>query len=132
MAATTMTGLRALMKSGDRTRTGRSPACSEPTTGSSRTLSTSPRFGLVLQDTMSLLLQRLKLLFDLPVDVGHVRQTGGDLLAERRPALRVEPALHEIRDDLAALSRRHAHLERRQHGCGQRVGAFCKGHSLPS
>src|SRR5437899_13079711 len=99
MAAIRMMGLCSLMRSGETTRAGRSPACSEPTTGSSRTRTTSPRFGLAVDGTVDLLFKRVVLALDFEVNLGHVAATLDDLLAQLLAAVAVEPALHQGRYD---------------------------------
>src|SRR5438094_6552278 len=84
-------GLLSLMKSGETTRAGRSPACSEPTTGSRRTRTMSPRRRLFFEDTMDFLLERVIFLFDFQVDLGHGFAAFFNIVAQFHAALPVDP-----------------------------------------
>src|SRR5579885_2209829 len=119
-----MTGQCRLITSGEMTRAGRSPACSDPTTGSRRTRTTSPRRGLVIEGMLDLLLQRVVLPLDFQVDVGHLPAAFDHRLAELLALLLIEPGAHQLRDDGAPLSGGRGALKLLQRGLGQGVGAL--------
>jgi len=77
-----MTGQCWLMTSGEITSAGRSPACSDPSTGSRRTRTTSPRSGLVIEGTFDLLLEWMVFALDFEVNVGHLAAAFDHLFAQ--------------------------------------------------
>src|SRR5437667_1446595 len=99
------------MTSGEITSAGRSPACSEPSTGSRRTRTTSPRLRLCVESTVDLLLQRVVLALDVQVDACHLAAALDHLAPELLSPLPFQPFAQEPRDDGAPLSRIHRLLE---------------------
>src|SRR5438552_18532805 len=106
-----MTGERSLMKSGDRTSAGRSPACSEPSVGSKRTRTTSPRSGLPVDRTVYLRLQRRPLLRGIQVYVPHLPAAFFDVAAERLALPLCQPSSQELRNYSAPLAGAYLFLE---------------------
>src|SRR4051794_24314969 len=98
MDAMRMTGQCSLMTSGDRTRAGRVPPCSDPSTGSRRTRTISPRRGVVFEGMLDFLFQRVVFAFDLAVDLGHLATALDDRLPKLLAAAAVEPVLKELSD----------------------------------
>src|SRR5581483_2069253 len=128
MAATRTMGLLSLIKSGEITRAGRSPACSDPTTGSSLTRTTSPRRGLVVNGTMNLLLEWMVFFFNFQVHVGHGRAALDNLAPQSFPPGLFKPVLHQGSHEGAAFPGRHLAFECVHGRGGQCVGAFYQIH----
>src|SRR5947209_3367455 len=111
MDAMRITGECSLIGSGEMTSAGRSPACSEPSTGSSRTRTISPRRKLSVARTLDLFLQRMVLSFDLEVKLRHVA-TSFDHIAPKFLSLPLlDPVAEQLGDDGTPLAGRDHLLE---------------------
>src|SRR5258708_7893681 len=107
MAARRTMGPCSLMTSGETTSAGRSPACSEPTAGSSLTRTTSPRFGWVFQDTMHFLFERMEFLFNLQIQIAHLPAALDHGVTQLFAPSAVQPILQEAGNCRASLTGRH-------------------------
>src|SRR5579862_1914326 len=92
--ATKITGELRLIGSGETMSAGRSPPCSDPTTGFKLTRMTSPRLSSIFNATMDFLLKGIEVAFQLNGDVGHVDAARNNFVPQRRFRLLVEPILN--------------------------------------
>src|SRR2546427_581189 len=120
MDAMRMTGEWSLIGSGEMTRAGRSPACSDPSTGSSRTRTMSPRQRLGIERTLNLFFQRVVLAFDLEVKLRHVAAAFDNLTPKRFSLPLLDPLAEQFCDHRAPPAGRHYLLEALQ--CVRRKG----------
>src|SRR5579871_2116131 len=99
------------MRSGERTRAGRSPACSEPSVGSKRTRTTSPRLRLSVENTLGLPVERFPLLRRFSIDFPHFAAAFDDILPQSFAFALSYPAFDQFRHLRTALAGSNLLLE---------------------
>src|SRR5207249_4370731 len=103
---------------------GRSPAYSEPSVGSKRTRTISPRRGLCVENTVHLRLQWFPFLRCFEIDVPHLLTTFCDVAAQGFSPAFHQPGGHQLRYNGTAPSRTDGFIELLQHIGRQRVRPF--------
>ncbi|OIO87884.1 MAG: hypothetical protein AUK03_17270 [Anaerolineae bacterium CG2_30_64_16] len=106
------------------TNAGRSPDCSDPTTGSSRTRTISLRLGLNVKGTVHLLFQWMVFSFDCQIHVCHRLATFDNLLPQALSPLLVEPFAQQFVNGGAAPARYHGLFKSLECICRKCIGAL--------
>src|SRR5579862_8813575 len=128
MLATRTTGECSLISSGEITRAGRVPACSEPSVGSRRTRTISPRFGLLVEGTRDLLFERFPLLCHRQIDFAHFAAPLNNVLSQGFAFAFTYPAFDQLGYFRAALARADFEFKPLQHFRRKRIRSFCHFH----
>src|SRR5437773_11058843 len=119
------------MTSGERIRAGRSPPCSGPPTGSSRTRPISPCLGIRVEGTRRFLLKRVIFLLQFQIDLGHCLAAFNYFHSEFLLLSLLQPAVQYVCNHLASPAGLDRLLKFNQNLRRQRIRALRQPYMSP-